>query len=59
MENLLKDACTHELRELLTVWHALEVNPNATQRDFTRIREKINKVCAWLDQIEKNENFRA
>lgn len=54
MDNLLKDACTHELRNLLTIWNGLRVI-KATQKDYAELRLKIFKVCDMLDVIEKQE----
>jgi hypothetical protein len=53
--DMFKDACTNELRRMTEEWNKLSTNPNATERDFTRLRAKILEVCEQLDAIEMNE----
>lgn len=53
--DLYKQALACELKGLMETWERLQVNKAATERDYSRIREKINGVCSLLNEIERKE----
>jgi hypothetical protein len=56
---LYKNAVTNELRNMLTVWELVSVNPNSTFHKIGYIRRKINGLCDLLDKIEREEQRKA
>lgn len=54
MDEKIRQTYTDILHNLLIEWRALEVNPNATQRDFNRVSSKIHETCDILDGLDKS-----
>lgn len=51
--NNLKLDLTKELRGLLKEWDVMQVNPVATQRDFVRMKDRIDTICAMLNNLDR------
>lgn len=55
MENTIKRDLCQELDRLLTQKNNLATNPNATQRDYSRLDYRIDEICGLLFTIEREE----
>lgn len=52
-----EDLCK-ELRNLLDQWTVLQTTATATERDFQRIKAKIDHVCTILDSLQPKGDSR-
>jgi hypothetical protein len=50
-----KDDVARELKDVLSQWDMLQGNPNATERDFARLKARITSLCDLLDELERHE----
>lgn len=48
----VKGDLAKELARLLKEWENLELNLNATQRDFIRLKSQIDSTCKALDGLD-------
>jgi hypothetical protein len=51
MDNTTKLGFCQELKSLLEQWKDLETMPAATERDFARLKARIDEICKILDSF--------
>lgn len=51
IKNDIKQDLCQELRNLMSQWDVLGVTKAATERDYLRLKGRINEVCSILDGL--------